>query len=194
MEHQTQAQQQLAFIESMIQSARNRLADDGFYIIFWGWLVFASALINYVCWTFNLHWGFYVWPILMPLGGLFSIVAGRMRKKTERVKTMVDSYIHYVWLAFGIGLAITLLFMSQNGMRTTYFFLMVLYGIATLSSGGLLAFKPLIYGSIVSFVMAAVAMLVPQKELLLCIAVALLFSYIIPGHLLKKQYQKENNV
>lgn len=194
MENQTQAQQQLAFIESMIQSARNRLADDGFYLIFWGWLVFAAALINYLCLVFGIQRGFYVWAILMPFGAIFSILYGKWKNKSEKVKTLVDSYFHFVWIAFGIGLTLALFFMGQNGLRSTYFFLMLLYGIATFTSGGLLSFKPLIYGSIVSFVMAAVAMLVPQKELLLCISVAILFSYIIPGHLLKKQYQKENNV
>lgn len=189
-----QALDSLRLIEQMINTAKNRLADDGFYIIFWGWLVFAAALINYITWCFELMWGFLVWPVLMPLGAIVSFIAGRKRKKNEHVKTLVDSYLHYVWLSFGIGLGVALLFIGQNGMRSTYFFLMLLYGIATLSSGGLLAFKPLIYGSVVSFAMAIAAMFVPQRELLLCIAFALLFSYIVPGHLLKKQYRQENNV
>lgn len=189
-----QPAESIRIIEEMILTAKNRLADDGFYIIFWGWLVFCAALINYAFWVFGSHLGFYVWPVLMPLGAIVSVVTGKLRQSNKPVKSLVDTYLNFVWIAFGIGLALSLSFIAHNGMRSTYFFLMLLYGIATLVSGGLLAFRPLIVGSTVSFSMAILSMFVPQRELLLCIAMALLCSYIIPGHLLKRLYKKQQNV
>jgi hypothetical protein len=184
----------LAIIESMINTAKNKLADDGFMTIFWGWLVFTAALINYVGIQFNVYEAYYVWPILMPLGGIVSILHGRRQKKNERVKTYLDTYLGYSWAAFLIALFITLLFIQVHGMKMTYFFIMILYGMATLISGGLLNFKPLIIGSAFSFGFAIASHFVGNKEQFLCIAAAVLFSYIIPGHLLRKHYKSQVNV
>jgi hypothetical protein len=186
--------QSLNLIHSMINTAKNKLADDGFFIILWGWLVFIAALTNYIAWLVNFEEGALIWAILMPLGGIFSFFYGRKRNKKDTVKTYIESYLMYVWLAFGAGLALTLLFMPYHGIKITYFFLMVLYGIATVTSGGLLSFRPLIIGGVVSFVIAALSTFLPEREQLLCIALSILSSYIIPGHLLKAKYQSQENV
>ncbi len=184
----------LDLINSMINTSKNRLADDGFFIIFWGWLILFCSLINYVSILMGSDYGSLVWPILPPLGGIFSIIYGRMQKKKETVKTYIDSYLTYSWGAFILAMFITLLFMPANGLKTTYFFLMLLYGMATLISGGLLNFRPLIIGSLFSFACAVVSVFVAEREQLLCIAASLLLSYIIPGHLLQAKYKSQVNV
>jgi len=184
----------LAIIKTMIDTAKNKLADDGFFIIFWGWLVFIASLINYASVLAGSEYGYYVWPILMPLGGIFSFIYGHYQTKKEKVKTYIDTYLGYSWTAFIIGMFITLFFMPQHGMKITYFFLLLLYGMATLISGGLLNFKPLVIGSLFSFAFAIVSVFVSEREQFLCIAAALLFSYIIPGHLLKSKFKSQVNV
>ncbi|HOZ88109.1 MAG TPA: hypothetical protein PL029_10135, partial [Bacteroidia bacterium] len=134
----------LQIINSMINTAKNKLADDGFLYIFWGWLVFTAGLVNYASICMDSFYGYWVWPVLMPLGGVVSIIYGYRQSKKEKVKTYMDIYLGYSWAAFIIALFITILFISVHGMKATYFFLMILYGIATLISGGLLNFKPLI--------------------------------------------------
>lgn len=184
----------LALINSMINTSKNRLADDGFYIIFWGWLILSCALINYVSLLMHSTFGYWVWPILPPLGAIVSIIYGRIQKKKEMVKTYIDSYLAYSWAAFIIAMSITLLFLPVNGMKTTYFFLMLLYGMATLISGGLLNFKPLIIGSLFSFICAISSLFVGEKEQFLCIAASLLLSYILPGHMLQAKYKSQVHV
>ena len=184
----------LALINSMINTSKNRLADDGFYIIFWGWLILTCALINYVSLLMHSTYGYWVWPILPPLGAIVSLIYGRIQKKKETVKTYIDSYLAYSWTAFIIAMCITLLFIPVNGIKTTYFFLMLLYGMATLISGGLLNFKPLVIGSLFSFICAISSIFVAEREQFLCIAVSLLLSYIIPGHLLQAKYKSQVHV
>ena len=184
----------LTLISSMINTAKNKLADDGFLLIFWGWLVFSASMIHYCCIVAEINYGHLVWPILMPIGGIVSMMYGYKQSKKETVKTYVDTYLGYLWAAFGIGLFMTLIFMQPHGIKATYFFLMLLYGMATFISGGLLNFKPLIYGSLFSFAFASVAHFVGEKEQLLCISAALLASYIIPGHLLRSQYKSQLHV
>lgn len=182
----------LQIIDSMISKAKNKLADDGFLLIFWGWLVFIAATAHYLTLNFGIQHGELTWAILMPLGGLFSIIYGIRQRNKEQVKTHLDSYLGYSWTGFIIALVITLIFMDFHGVKTTYFFLMILYGMATFISGGLLNFKPLIFGSIFSFCFAILSVFTGEAEILLCLAASILCSYIIPGHLLATKFKSEN--
>lgn len=184
----------LEIINEMIRAAKNKLADDGFYIIFWGWLVFSASLINYISIQCHSNYGYYAWPILMPLGGIISGIYSYKQKKKKQVKTYVETYLSYSWLAFGIALGLSLLCMQENGMKVTYFFLMILYGLATFISGGILNFKPLIIGSLFSFAFALLSVFLGENEQYLCVSAALLCSYIIPGHLLQSKFKSQVNV
>ena len=66
MENNLTPEQSLALIDNMINKAKNKLADDGFLLIFWGWLVAVSALIHFVCIKLQIEWGQYVWVTFMP--------------------------------------------------------------------------------------------------------------------------------
>ncbi len=183
----------LQLISKMVNTAKNKLADDGFLLIMWGWLVFIAASVNYISIKLNLPFGEYAWG-LMPLGGIFSAIYGIKQSKKEKVKTYIDTYLGYLWGAFGIALVATLVFMPTHGIKTSYFFLMLLYGIATFISGGLLNFKPLVYGSLVSFACAIASVFLNETDQLMIISIAILCSYIIPGHMLRKTFKSQTNV
>jgi hypothetical protein len=181
-------------INKMINNAKSKLADDGFLLIFWGWNVVVAALIHYATLKLNIQHGEYAWAILMPLGGIVSAVYGYKQGKKKTVKTYVDSYLSYLWGAFGIALVLTLISMPQYGIKVTYFMLMILYGVATFICGGILNFKPLIIGSLFSFACAFISNFCGEMDQLLIISIALLCSYIIPGHLLRAKFKSEQHV
>ncbi|HEY1038210.1 MAG TPA: hypothetical protein VGF30_02345 [Bacteroidia bacterium] len=186
--------QSMLIIEAMINTAKNKLADDGFLLIFWGWLVFVSALVNYVLFSMNIVWGFLVWPILMPLGGIFTWIYTAQQNKKEQVKTYVGKYLGYLWTGFGIAMGLAVLSLGVYGIKSSYFCLMLLYGFVTFVSGGLLEFKALRIGGILSFVIAAGSVFAPEKEQLLFLSASILCSYIVPGHLLRNKFKSEQNV
>ncbi|MBK9285850.1 MAG: hypothetical protein IPM51_16260 [Sphingobacteriaceae bacterium] len=186
------AEQSMATITGMIQAAKNKLADDGFLLIFWGWLVTVAALINYISIHMQFEKGYLVWPVLMPLGGIVSAVYGYKQGKKKTVKTHIDSYLSFIWGSFLISMFIALGFMPFHGIKSTYFILMILYGIATFTTGGILGFKPLIFGSLVSFACAIISVFLSEPDQLLIIAIALIFSYIIPGHLLRNKFKSQH--
>lgn len=190
-EKQLHPAESLEIISSMINTAKNKLADDGFLLIFWGWLIFSAALIQYITIAVNIPYGEWVWMIFIPTGIVVSIIYGLKQRKTNRVRTYMDIYLGYLWTAFIIALGVTLFFMGMHGFHATYFFFMLLYGMATFISGGLLNFKPLIIGSLFSFALAVVSAFVRSEQLLLCLSGALLFSYIIPGHLLHSKFRSQ---
>lgn len=184
----------IQLIERMINSTKNKLADDGVLLIFWGWLVVISALVNYLGLQLQFDNAGIVWAILMPVGGIFSAFYGRYQNKKRRVKTALDGYLSFLWAGFGIALVITLVCGFNYGIKPVYFSLMILYGLATFVSGGLLGFKPLIYGGIVSFICAIVSIFLGEMDQLLIIVIALLASYIIPGHMLRSKFKSQQNV
>lgn len=184
----------MEIINKMINTAKNKLADDGFLLIFWGWNVIAAAIIHYATLKLNIAHGEFTWAILMPLGGIVSAIYGYKQGKKAKIKTYVSSYLSYLWGAFGIGMVLTLVCMPQYGIKATYFILMMLYGVATFVCGGILNFKPLIIGGIFSFLCAFVSNFFGEVDQLLLISIALLGSYVIPGHLLRVKFRSEQHV
>jgi len=185
-------EESLSLINNMINSAKNKLADDGFQFIFWGWLITFCALTNYISLKLNSEIGYLVWVIFPPLGGIFSAIYGYKRGKKSKVKTYIDTYLSYVWGAFIIAMIITLVIGQVYGIKPTYFFLMILYGIATFITGGIINFKPLVIGSLFSFALAIVSVFAGEVDQFLFISGSLLFSYVIPGHLLRAKFKSQN--
>ena len=191
-EKEINAQESMALINNMINAAKNKLADDGFFFIFWGWLVTVCALFHYVTIKMGFVWGYWGWMILMPLGGIVSSLYGYKQGRSRKVKTHIDVYLGYLWGGVLIGMFIALGFMYSHGIKNTYFFLMIIYGIGTFISGGILNFKPLIIGSLFAFVCAGISVFLCEVDQLLIISIALLCSYIIPGHLLRAKFKSQN--
>ena len=186
--------QALSVIEEMITKAKEDIKDNGFYFLFWGWLVFCAAAINYyllVFTSFNVHG--LPWIILMPLGGIVTVIAGlRERKKIPVVQTYISYMMKYMVWAFSISL-IVVCFSMPAGQQWKAFYptIMVVYAIWLFVSGGLLKFKPLVCGGILNWVLAAIGFIFPSTEThLLLIAAAVFGGYIIPGYLLKQRYHK----
>jgi hypothetical protein len=186
----------LMLIDKMIASAKREVKDNGFYFMFWGWLVFVSALIDYA-----LLMGVYeplreghavVWAVLMPFGGLVSVIGAiRNRKKEAAVKTYIDELMSYVIRAFVISLFIVCFAMPAGESWAAFYpVLLIVYAIWLHIAGGALRFKPLIYGSYANWLFAVASFFVTYDLQLILLAAAVLAGYIIPGHLLKSNYNK----
>lgn len=177
----------LSIIQSMVNKTQRQFSDDSFYYIMWGWLVLAASIIHFVLMQFNIVQAPMVW-LLMPVGGIISMIYGAKQSKKEKVKTYVNTYMSYLWIAMGIAMLVVL----GMGFRLedkTYPILILIYGIGTFVSGGLLSFRPLIIGGIICFVLSVSSFFVVFQYQLLFIATAMLVSYIIPGHLLKAKFK-----
>ena len=193
-EKQLSPQESLDLIQSMINKTKNVVADDSFYFLLWGWLVFACCLIQFylkVYLQFPQH--YYVW-FLMPVGGIISGVYGARQAKKTHVKSFVDESLDYLWIALGLAFMVLVAvnIISGKAWETAFTYYILLYGIGTFITGRLLRFKPLVIGGLFNFVIAAVSVKFSYEYQLLVGALAILTSYIIPGHLLRIRYQKQS--
>jgi hypothetical protein len=185
-------------IEKMIASAKREVKENGFYFMFWGWLVFIAALIDYSLLKGvipALREGHAItWAILMPLGGIVTMIKSiKDRKREPAVKTYIDELMRYAVRAFAISLFIVcgIMPMSEN-WSVFYPVLLIIYAIWLYIAGGALRFKPLIWGSYANWAFAIVAFFVQYDNQLLLLAGAVLVGYIIPGHQLKSNYDKQH--
>ena len=195
-------QESLALIESMIQKAQNRFAENGHLYLLWGWVVFVCGILQFVLLHFFQYQEHYqVWLITW-LVVIYQVVYLRKKQKLAAVKTYYDEVIGYVWISFVtamflIGYAIT----NASSFFSNYYMLftpciIVLYGIPVFLSGVLLRFKPLIFGGIgcwiISFVASNSLTRIDYDYQLLFIPAAMLVAWIIPGYLMRKKYLLTN--
>ncbi len=184
-------EESLQLISTMINKTKNSFADHTFYFLFWGWLVFGCCLSSYVMKVyFQLPYHYYIW-FLMPLGGLVSFWYGAKQARNTRVKTFVDEVLGHVWTALGISFFLLILVFIINIQlaRTAFTFYILLYAIGTYITGRIIRFRPLVAGGLINFALAIVSLRLEYDNQLLLGALAILLSYIIPGHLLRKKQQ-----
>ena len=186
MEKTLNEKESLALIHSMIAGTRSNLRENSVFYLLWGWTVFLSALLHYLLIALENPMNWLVWPIAMPLAGIASIFIGRKQEREAVVKTHLDRALNYLWGGFSVVLFITIVASAKFGFEITYPILIWLYGLGTFVSGGILRFRPLIWGGVVAWMIGIAAIFLPFEQQLLCVAGAILFSYIVPGHLLRR--------
>lgn len=179
------AEEQMALIEEMIATSKGNLSDGSIYYLIWGWAVAISAAINYILLNViksDSHW--LPWPILMTLAAFVSIFVSIKQAKKQKAKSYIERMLGMLWLSFVITLFVVLFGMQVLGYEGVYPILMALYGLGTFASGGILRFTPLMVGGVCAWACASIAYFVPFSDQLILITVAIVTSYIIPGHML----------
>lgn len=192
-EEQLSEKESIAIIQSMLAKTQMGIRDSGTMYLLWGWLVFAAAAIHYIpLMLMDNTIGGLAWPVLMTIGGIASAIYGMRRSKESRVKTYAEQMLGYITIAMGVGIAFTL---TLGALFTTwpitYGFLMFVYGTWLFTSGGVLEFRPLQIGGVLNWIIGACTFFVPEPHELPMIALAVLVGYIIPGHMLKAKFNKE---
>lgn len=186
------ANQNIQLIKDMMQTSRGEVKDNGVFFLFWGWLVFIAAATQLII----IQMGYpeqsgWPWAILMPAGGIASAFLARKQKNTTRVKTWFDNVTFYLWWAFGVVLAITLFLMFQRQINLMPI-VIALYGLGLFVTGGLLQFRPLIIGGIISWVISITGIFFYDNYTAIwLVALAVLLGYIIPGHMLRSKFLKD---
>jgi len=185
-------QESLKLIQSMIEKSKLAYADNSFYFLFWGWLVFSCCIAQFVLIQVQYTHHYYVW-FLMIVGGIISGWYSSKQSKQIVTKTFVDVANQNLWMALVFAFMVLLVInvTAAKAWQNAFPYYILIYAIGTYVTGKLLQFKPLVYGGLINFVLAALCSKFTYEYQLLILAAALLCSYIIPGHLLKIQYKKQ---
>jgi hypothetical protein len=179
------AMQSLELIRSMIEKTKDNISGNRFYFLLWGWITFFAVLGQFVLKVIVKYEHHYIVWLLIFVGIALSIGYSIREEKKRKVKTYVEENMSFLWTGMGISFLVLSILFIKIGWQYCFPFFILMYGLGTFVSGRILKFAPLVIGGIIAWVLAAIAVWVPFDYQMIFAAMALLFSYIIPGHLIK---------
>ena len=186
-------EESIQIIRKSILNSRKNLQENGFYYLFWGWLLAFASLTNYFLIRY-LHFrkmyeqifiaSSIAWGIFVAVG--FAVIFIYLNKtgKKDAVITHLDRIITTLWMTSGVVFVLIALFCYRYESYPTPYILAVT-GMATFISGMVIRFKPLIAGGILFAVASVISIFVPPLSQLLVFAISLVLGFLIPGYLLK---------
>jgi hypothetical protein len=185
------AQESFQLIQSMIDKTKLNFAESSSHFLIWGWLAFTICIAQYIL-LVGMHseHHFYVWFFIW-IGVFMEVITSLRNKKKAKVHTYVGDSMKYLWTGLGITFFVTAVLCGINHWINSFPLFIILYGIGTFVSGSILQFTPFKIGGVLCWCIALVAATLAYEWQILLTSVALLVSYIIPGHLLRNQYQQK---
>ena len=177
----------LQVISEMIAVAKRSFVRMSYSFLLWGWLLLAAGLSEYVL-RHVLNYGHIAWigwPVVGVLGGVLAALRGRKESNSAGVATYMDRVFMYLWGGFVVTLVLVIvtnmLKHSNPGPA-----IIVLTGLPTFVSGGVMRFRPLIVGGIVFWLLGLVSYLAPGEYSSLLFCASIITGYLVPGYLLQK--------
>lgn len=191
MEQEFSPRDSLRIIHTMIEKTKQNISHQSIYFLLWGWGAFIGFTSQYILKAlFKYPKHYEVWWISVVCLILNCYYALKHAKK-EKVKTYVDENMQNLWAGLTISFVVSCVLFTKTGWQNCYPFFMLLYGMGTFISGKILKFTPLVIGGMASFLLAAISVWFNYDYQMLFAAAAILFSYIIPGHLLQMNYKRQ---
>ena len=187
------AEQSLQVIRSMIEKAKQDVAKNSFYFLLWGWLIFIAAILHFVLMKFtDFEYPYAGWN-LMWIGAIASMIKGIRESRKTVVKTFVGEAMKY----FGISQAILyggliLIFGRYDLWEVSFPFYILMYAVACFFMGALIQFPLLKWTGLFCLPIIIASFYVSFQWQLLLLALAILISYIIPGHVLSAREKLQN--
>lgn len=189
-------QQSIQLIESMINRAKDKFAEDGSMYLVWGWFVFVCSLLQFVLLhVFKYQHHYIVWLATLPVF-IYQYFYTKKKYTSKTVITYTDSIIGFVWITFSIVIVLLgfLIGFLTTGEYYTHIIhiLLAVYGMPVFLTGVIVRFKPLIYGGIACWILCIISTFIKNYDYqFLLIPVAMLFAWIIPGYRLRAKYKSQ---
>lgn len=181
----------LQVINEMIEKAKRSFSHVSFYFLMWGVLLVIAGVVEYILkQVVHYEYFFIGWPALALIGVIIAIFRGRQYERNQP-STYTDKIFGYLWGSFGVTLILLIIGTVSNDISPTPFILL-LTGLPTCASGGVIKFKPLIAGGIIFWAIGTLSFFLWEEFQSLLFSIAILFGYIIPGFMLKKSENHES--
>lgn len=184
----------LAVISEMINNLKEDYKENAYYFILWGWVISLSCILHFIAMVI-LHrnemfsiMGFYSlthWIVFIAAGMIISTIHGRREAKQKpKNRSLYERFINALWLSVGIAMFVVSASCIKFEVYPTVF-LMPIIGIATLITGIIIRFKPIIAGGLLFFIAAIISTFWLYEFSLIVNAIAIILGYLIPGYMLK---------
>ena len=187
------AEQSLHLIQSMIEKAKQDVANNSFYLLLWGWLIFIAALLNFGLKKFtHFEQPYLAWNLVW-IGAIASIIKGVRDSRKIAVKTFVGETMKVFGISQGLlytGLAF--FFVKYDLWAISFPLYILVYAVTCFFMGALMQFPLLKWTGLLCLPIMVIGVYVSFDWQLLLMALAILISYIIPGHVLNAKEKLQN--
>lgn len=204
------SEESLALINKMIRRAQSSYHSSGWGPIMWGTIITVCALTTYFQIKFKFDLPFDIW-LLTIIAVIPQIVISIREKRKRKVKAYEDVAMDYIWTCFGFAIFLLVhtnarVFAQLNpvieefndkigptNFRFSPFslsYFMIIYGIPTIITGGIMRYKLMIFGGMVCWVCALIAVYTSASTGLLLTALSATSAWLIPGLVLRFKYYK----
>ncbi|HVZ57032.1 MAG TPA: hypothetical protein VG870_10275 [Chitinophagaceae bacterium] len=190
--------QSLDLIQSMINRAKGRFAEDGSMYLLWGWAVLICSLAQFVL----LHVYRYPYHYLVWMASwfviIYQIIYMRRRNRKRQVLTYTDNIVAFVWITFVILIFLIAFLIGRLSAGDYYVhinpILLALYGMPTFLTGIIVRFRPLMLGGIGCWILSVITPFIGNFDYqFLMVPVAMVIAWIIPGYLLRSKFKREES-
>lgn len=199
----------LALITRMIVKARDSYRDTGIGAMMWGAVIAVCSLVK----LSELHFGYrlpfdiYWLTILAVVPQVFITI----REKRERkMKSYDDTYMDYIWLAFGISIFMLIFIVNimfqqlqpmvsalrqlgaEPGFKLQEYIsalFLLLYGLPTFVTGAACRFRPMLWGGLFCWACSIASLFTSFRIDLLLTACAAIVAWFVPGLIMEKEYR-----
>ncbi len=187
-------EQSLKLIQSMIDRAKESVRDNSFYLLLWGWLVFTAALLHFGLMKFtDFKQPWLAWN-LMWIGVIASIVNGIREARKEKVRTYLGETMRYFGISLGIIFcSLAFIFGYYDLWHFSFPIYILIYAAACFFMGSMMRFPLLKWTGLSCLAIMVASVFAGYQWQLLLMALAVLLSYIIPGHVLGAKEKLQNN-
>ncbi|KPK86468.1 MAG: hypothetical protein AMS27_05045, partial [Bacteroides sp. SM23_62_1] len=179
-------EESLQIIRKAISNSRRNLREGSFYYLLWGWVLLCASILCYFMLRYflrremyeDLYWkALASWLVPVMIGFIIQWIYKSRNKKQDVVRSYIDHYLTYLWVAAGIIFALMAVLSYFLGVYPTPFILPVM-GLATFVSGIIVRFTPLMFGGIIFVLASIVTAFVPDMYQLIVFAVSIVFGYL----------------
>jgi hypothetical protein len=179
-------EESLRIITEMITKTKVNIRQGSFHLLFWGWLIFACSLSEYLLMKLTgFTHPYYVWLFVIP-GAFVSMIYGFVTGRKAKFHTYADMLYMWTWIGFLIA-GIVLFIVHSKSLETIAPYIMLLAGFPTFVSGFIIKFRPLVIGGICFWVIALVISFAGPFIAPLGMPVAVFTGYLIPGYMLRNK-------
>lgn len=179
-------QQSLDLITQMIDQAKGNVRDNSFYYLFWGWVLIGAHIGSFALHRLDFNYPFVVWLIVIPAWIISFIYGSRQSKKQNRSSTHLEKVNLTLWISFGT-LAIVIPFFGSFINYQINPIILLVGSIATLTSGAILKYLPLMLGGGLFFIGGLLSFFLSHEMQSLAAASTIALGYLVPEYLLKLQ-------
>lgn len=177
-------EESIQVIKKMIAQAKGNMKESSYFFILWGWVTIIGNMGMFLVHQYtNYEHPQIIWLIFIPAATL-TFMKIRSLEHQNGHTTYAENVIKYVWLSFGISIALCIIFGPQLNNQIIAL-IMILTGMATFITGALINYKPLLFGALSFWIFVPVIFLIGGPYTPVFMSISVVFGYLIPAYRLK---------